>query len=184
MRTCRYKITLELHARKHGARIDALREMFKEVEGMQTSPLTPEELSLSKDAAARALAGRFETMPQTVDTTTNCSPSTCRSISTASCRQKLTRRDGRGFRAERQTVLHSGKDSWLQSATRKKSGMHRRAWRPRCSRRASTELRRSRQQEAEPRNSSPLRKADGSCVPSPARFAGATRLSRPQQLRG
>jgi zinc protease len=48
---------------------DALREMFKEIEGMRTSPLTPEELSLSKDAAARSLAGRFETMPKTVDTT-------------------------------------------------------------------------------------------------------------------
>jgi zinc protease len=48
---------------------DALREMFKEVEGMQTSPLTPAELSLSKDAAARSLAGRFETMPDTVETT-------------------------------------------------------------------------------------------------------------------
>ena len=48
---------------------DALREMFKEIEGMQTSALTPQELSLSKDAAARSLAGRFETMRQTVDTT-------------------------------------------------------------------------------------------------------------------
>ena len=48
---------------------DALREMYKEIEGMQTSPLTPEELSLSKDSAARSLAGRFETMPQTVETT-------------------------------------------------------------------------------------------------------------------
>jgi zinc protease len=48
---------------------DALREMFKEIEGMQTSPLTPAELSLSKDAASRSLAGRFETMPQTVATT-------------------------------------------------------------------------------------------------------------------
>jgi zinc protease len=48
---------------------DALREMFREIEGMQTSPLTPEELSLSKDSAARSLSGRFETMPQTVETT-------------------------------------------------------------------------------------------------------------------
>ena len=48
---------------------DALREMFKEVDGMQTSPLTPAELSLSKDAAARSLAGRFETMSETADTT-------------------------------------------------------------------------------------------------------------------
>ena len=48
---------------------DALREMFKEIEGMQTSPLTPGELSLAKDSASRSLAGRFETMPQTVATT-------------------------------------------------------------------------------------------------------------------
>ena len=47
---------------------DALREMFKEVDGMQTSPLTPSELLLAKDAESRSLAGRFETMPQTVDT--------------------------------------------------------------------------------------------------------------------
>ncbi len=48
---------------------DALREMFKEIAGMQTSPLTPGELSLAKDSASRSLAGRFETMPQTVATT-------------------------------------------------------------------------------------------------------------------
>jgi zinc protease len=41
---------------------DALREMFKEIEGMQTNPVTPTELSLAKDATARSLAGRFETM--------------------------------------------------------------------------------------------------------------------------
>ena len=50
---------------------DALREMFKEIEGMQTSPLTPGELSLAKDSASRSLAGRFETMPQTVATTSD-----------------------------------------------------------------------------------------------------------------
>ena len=49
--------------------VDALREMMKEIEGMQTVPLTPGEMSLSKDAAARSLAGNFETMPRTVDTT-------------------------------------------------------------------------------------------------------------------
>lgn len=48
---------------------DALREMFKEIEGMQTSPLTPAELSLSKDAASRSLAGLFETTPRTAETT-------------------------------------------------------------------------------------------------------------------
>jgi len=48
---------------------DALREMFKEIEGMQTSPLSPSELTLAKEAAARSLAARFETMPNTVATT-------------------------------------------------------------------------------------------------------------------
>ena len=48
---------------------NALREMFKEVEGMQTSPITPAEMTLSKDAAARSLAGRFETTQETVGTT-------------------------------------------------------------------------------------------------------------------
>jgi zinc protease len=48
---------------------DALREMFKEVQGMQTSPITPAEMTLSKDAAARSLAGRFETTQETVGTT-------------------------------------------------------------------------------------------------------------------
>jgi len=50
---------------------DALREMFKEIEGMQTSPLSASELSLSKEAAARSLAARFETMPNTVATTSD-----------------------------------------------------------------------------------------------------------------
>jgi zinc protease len=48
---------------------DALREMFKEIESMQTSPLTARELALAKDATSRSLAGLFETTPQTVDTT-------------------------------------------------------------------------------------------------------------------
>jgi zinc protease len=48
---------------------DALRAMFKEIEGMQTSPITPAELKMAKDATARSLAGLFETMPQSVDTT-------------------------------------------------------------------------------------------------------------------
>jgi zinc protease len=48
---------------------DSLREMFKEIEGMQTSPLSPSELTLAKEAAARSLAARFETMPNTVATT-------------------------------------------------------------------------------------------------------------------
>jgi zinc protease len=48
---------------------DALREMFKEIDGMQTSPLSAEELKLAKDATARSLAGLFETMRATVGTT-------------------------------------------------------------------------------------------------------------------
>ena len=48
---------------------DALREMFKEVEGMQTSPVTLSELALAKDAASRSLAGHFETNPSTAETT-------------------------------------------------------------------------------------------------------------------
>jgi zinc protease len=48
---------------------NALREMFKEVEGMQTSPIAPAEMTLSRDAVARSLAGRFETMMITVGTT-------------------------------------------------------------------------------------------------------------------
>ena len=48
---------------------DALREMFKEVDGMQTSPVTPTELNLAKDATARSVAGRFETMSSMADVT-------------------------------------------------------------------------------------------------------------------
>jgi zinc protease len=48
---------------------DALREMFKEIDGMQTSPLTAQELKMAKDATSRSLAGLFETMRATVDTT-------------------------------------------------------------------------------------------------------------------
>ncbi|HEY1676980.1 MAG TPA: pitrilysin family protein [Candidatus Sulfotelmatobacter sp.] len=48
---------------------DALREMFKEIAGMQTSPVTPAELKMAKDANARSLAGLFETMRQSVFTT-------------------------------------------------------------------------------------------------------------------
>jgi zinc protease len=48
---------------------DALREMFKEISGMQTSPLSAGELTMAKDATSRSLAGLFETMPQSVDTT-------------------------------------------------------------------------------------------------------------------
>ena len=48
---------------------DALREMFKEIDGMQTSPLTADELKMAKDATSRSLAGFFETMRATVDTT-------------------------------------------------------------------------------------------------------------------
>src|SRR5579864_7241208 len=48
---------------------DALREMFKEIEGMQSSPLSAAELTMAKDATSRSLAGLFETMPQSVDTT-------------------------------------------------------------------------------------------------------------------
>ena len=47
---------------------DALREMFKEVDGMQTSPLSPAELKVAKDATARSLAGLFETTGASVDT--------------------------------------------------------------------------------------------------------------------
>ena len=50
---------------------NALQEMFKEVDGMQTSPLTPAELSLSKEAASRRLVARFETMARTVDITSD-----------------------------------------------------------------------------------------------------------------
>jgi zinc protease len=48
---------------------DALREMFKEIDGMQTSPLTADELNMAKDATSRSLAGLFETMRATVNTT-------------------------------------------------------------------------------------------------------------------
>lgn len=48
---------------------DALREMFNEVQGIETSPITPAEMTLSKDAAARSLAGRFETTQENVGTT-------------------------------------------------------------------------------------------------------------------
>jgi zinc protease len=48
---------------------DALREMFKEIAGMQTSPATPVELTLAKDNTSRSLAGRFETMSNSVSTT-------------------------------------------------------------------------------------------------------------------
>jgi len=48
---------------------DALREMFKEIAGMQSSPVTTEELKLAKDATSRSLAGLFETRPATVGTT-------------------------------------------------------------------------------------------------------------------
>jgi len=47
---------------------DALREMFKEIDGMQTSPLSPAELKVAKDATARSLAGLFETTGASVDT--------------------------------------------------------------------------------------------------------------------
>jgi zinc protease len=48
---------------------DALREMFKEIAGMQTMPVTPAELNMAKDATSRSLAGLFETMRQSVFTT-------------------------------------------------------------------------------------------------------------------
>ncbi len=48
---------------------DALREMFKEIAGMQTTPVTPAELNMAKDATSRSLAGLFETMRQSVFTT-------------------------------------------------------------------------------------------------------------------
>ena len=48
---------------------DALREMFNEVQGIETSPITPAEMTLAKDAAARSLAGRFETTQENVGTT-------------------------------------------------------------------------------------------------------------------
>ncbi len=47
----------------------ALTEMLKEVAGMQTSPVTPAELALAKDATARSLAGLFETDTSIVATT-------------------------------------------------------------------------------------------------------------------
>jgi zinc protease len=50
---------------------DALREMFKEIDGMQTSPLTPDELKMAKDATSRSLAGLFETTRATVATTSD-----------------------------------------------------------------------------------------------------------------
>jgi zinc protease len=49
---------------------DALREMFKEIAGMQTNPVTPAELTMAKDATSRSLAGLFETTRQAVFTTT------------------------------------------------------------------------------------------------------------------
>jgi len=48
---------------------DALREMFREIAGMQTNPATPAELQMAKDATSRSLAGLFETMRQSVSTT-------------------------------------------------------------------------------------------------------------------
>ena len=36
-------------------------EIFKEVRGMVTRPLTPEELQMSKDSLARAVPANFET---------------------------------------------------------------------------------------------------------------------------
>ena len=36
-------------------------EIFKEVRGMMTKPLTPEELQMSKDSLARAVPANFET---------------------------------------------------------------------------------------------------------------------------
>jgi zinc protease len=47
----------------------ALTEIFKEVAGMQTSPVTSAELAMAKDATARSLAGRFETNASAVGTT-------------------------------------------------------------------------------------------------------------------
>jgi zinc protease len=50
---------------------DALREMFNEIAGMQTSPVTPDELKMAKDATSRSLAGLFESRPATVGTTSD-----------------------------------------------------------------------------------------------------------------
>lgn len=50
---------------------DALREMFKEIAGMQTLPVTSDELKMAKDATSRSLAGLFESRTATVSTTSN-----------------------------------------------------------------------------------------------------------------
>ena len=47
---------------------NALREMFKEIDGMQTSPVSDAELKMARDATARSLAGLFETTPASVET--------------------------------------------------------------------------------------------------------------------
>ncbi len=43
----------------------AVSELLKEVEGIQQSPISPDELTLAKNAFALSLAGRFETSPDT-----------------------------------------------------------------------------------------------------------------------
>jgi zinc protease len=47
----------------------AIREIFKEVDGIRAAPLSPQELTLAKDYNSRSLAGYFETTPKTVETT-------------------------------------------------------------------------------------------------------------------
>jgi zinc protease len=47
---------------------NALREMFKEIDGMQTSPVSDAELKMAKDATALSLAGLFETTQASVET--------------------------------------------------------------------------------------------------------------------
>ena len=41
----------------------AITEIFNEINRMRDTPMTPEELALSKDSIARSLPGRFETGP-------------------------------------------------------------------------------------------------------------------------
>ena len=44
----------------------AVREIFREIEGMRAAPVTDEELHLARDSFARSLAGLFETTSQSV----------------------------------------------------------------------------------------------------------------------
>jgi zinc protease len=48
----------------------ALKEIFSEIQKFDAAPVTAAELAMAKDSIARSLAGQFETMPVTVQSTT------------------------------------------------------------------------------------------------------------------